>query len=57
MNSCMRCGEKLSHNYLVTVFTIVNEKRKRVLVCLKCKEILDKKEKPSIPAPKSCVGS
>jgi len=45
MNSCMRCGEKLSHNYLVAIFTIINEKRKRVIVCLKCKEILDKKGK------------
>ena len=42
MNSCMRCGEKLSHNYLVAIFTIINEKRKRVIVCLKCKEILNK---------------
>ena len=45
MNSCMRCGEKLSHNYLVAIFTIINEKRKRLIVCLKCKEILNKKEK------------
>lgn len=41
----MRCGVKLSHNYLVPAFTIVNEKRKRLMVCLKCKEILNKKEK------------
>jgi NAD-dependent SIR2 family protein deacetylase len=45
MNSCMRCGEKLSHNYLVAIFTIINEKRERVIVCLKCKEILNKKGK------------
>ncbi len=45
MNSCMRCGEKLSHNYLVAMFTIINEKRKRLILCLKCKEILNKKEK------------
>jgi len=45
MNSCMRCGEKLSHNYLVAIFTIVNEKRKRLIVCLKCKEILNKEGK------------
>jgi hypothetical protein len=45
MISCMRCGQKLAHNYLVTIFTIVNEKRKRLIVCLKCKEILDKKGK------------
>ena len=42
MNSCMRCGEKLSHNYLVAIFTIINEKRERIIVCLKCKEILNK---------------
>jgi hypothetical protein len=45
MNSCMRCGKKLSHNYLVPVFTMMNEKRKRIIVCLKCKEILNNKEK------------
>jgi len=44
MNSCMRCGEKLSHNYLVAIFTIINEKRKRLIVCLKCKEILNKEK-------------
>jgi hypothetical protein len=41
----MRCGEKLSHNYLVALFTIINEKRERVIVCSKCKELLNKKEK------------
>ncbi|MCX5697234.1 MAG: hypothetical protein NTU54_04625 [Candidatus Omnitrophica bacterium] len=45
MNSCIRCGEKLSHNYLVAMFRIINEKRERVIVCLKCKEILNKKGK------------
>jgi len=45
MNSCVRCGEKLAHNYLVAMFTIINETRKRVIVCLKCKEILNKKVK------------
>ena len=45
MNSCMRCGEKLSHNYLVAIFTMINEKIKRVIVCLKCKEILNKNGK------------
>jgi DNA-binding protein len=39
----MRCGEKLSHNYLVAMFTKIKEERKRVIVCLKCKEILNKK--------------
>ena len=43
MNSCMRCGEKLAHNYLVTVFTLVKEERKKMIVCLKCRDILDKK--------------
>jgi len=43
MNSCNRCGEKMSHNYLVTIFRLINEKMKRVLVCIKCKEILTKK--------------
>jgi len=46
MNSCIRCGEKLSHNYLVAISTIVNEKIKRVIVCLKCKEILNKNAAP-----------
>jgi DNA-binding protein len=41
----MRCGEKLSHNYLVAMFTMIKEERKRVIVCLKCKEILNKKGK------------
>lgn len=45
MNSCMRCGEKLAHNYLVRMFTVIKEKRERVIVCLKCREILNKKEK------------
>jgi len=45
MNSCMRCGEKLSHNYLVAIFTIINKERKRMIVCLKCREILNKKGK------------
>ncbi|MCU0666736.1 MAG: hypothetical protein MUF05_06555 [Candidatus Omnitrophica bacterium] len=44
MNSCQRCGIKLSHNYLVSIFTLINEKIKRMIVCLKCKDILSKKE-------------
>ena len=44
MKSCARCGEKLSHNYLVAIYTIIKEVRKRLIVCLKCKEILIKKE-------------
>ncbi len=45
MNSCMRCGNKLSHNYLTAIFTTIKEKRVRLIVCAKCKEILNKKEK------------
>ncbi len=45
MNSCMRCGEKLAHNYLVRIFTVIKEKSERLIVCLKCKGILNKKEK------------
>jgi hypothetical protein len=41
----MRCGVKLSHNYLTAMFTMIKEERKKVIVCLKCKEVLDKKEK------------
>lgn len=50
MTSCMRCGEKLAHNYLTTIFMIINKERKRLIVCSKCKEILNKKEnaKPEI---------
>jgi len=35
----------MSHNYLEAIFTIIKEKRERIIVCLKCKEILNKKEK------------
>jgi len=41
MNSCSRCGRKLSHNYLVAMFRTIDEKVKKALVCLKCKEILN----------------
>ncbi len=41
MNSCSRCGKKLSHNYLVAMFRTIEEKVRRVLVCLECKEILN----------------
>jgi uncharacterized CHY-type Zn-finger protein len=40
MNSCMRCGEKLQHNYLVTFFKETKEKRERLIICLKCRDIL-----------------
>lgn len=45
MNSCTRCGVRFTHNYLVAIFEKINEKVRKVLVCLKCKDILDKKEK------------
>jgi hypothetical protein len=50
MNSCKRCGKKMSHNYLFTAFTLLEEKIKRVIVCLKCKDILNKKKeiKPAV---------
>ena len=44
MNSCVRCGIKLTHNYLKAIFMTIKEKRSRVLVCLKCEEILAAKE-------------
>ena len=44
MTGCMRCGDKFQHNYLVTVFSMIKEKRERLIVCLKCKDILKKKE-------------
>jgi protein-arginine kinase activator protein McsA len=43
MNSCQRCGQKLSHNYLMVIFTIIKDKRIRLIVCQKCKEILTNK--------------
>ncbi len=43
MNSCMRCGDRLQHNYLVTVFKEVKEKRERLVVCSKCKEAIGNK--------------
>ena len=52
MNSCMRCGLKLQHNYLVPIFATINESRKRMIVCLKCKEILSKKENENVQAVK-----
>lgn len=45
MNSCIRCGMKSSHNYLKAIFMTISEKRRRVLVCSKCEEILDAKAK------------
>jgi len=44
MNSCARCGVRLSHNYLFAIFTTIKEKLERMIVCVKCKEILSKKE-------------
>ncbi|HTZ11266.1 MAG TPA: hypothetical protein VMD04_02660 [Candidatus Margulisiibacteriota bacterium] len=44
MKSCMRCGTKLQHNYLVTLFKVIKEKSERLVVCLKCRDILKKEE-------------
>lgn len=55
MNSCMRCGLKLQHNYLVPVFATINGKYQRMIVCLKCKEILNKKENETVRAAKPQV--
>lgn len=44
MNSCKRCGDKFQHNYLVEFFKVTKEKTERMIVCLKCSDIL-KKEK------------
>ncbi len=41
MNSCSRCGKGMAHNYLVAMFRTIDEKVRKVLVCLKCKEILN----------------
>jgi hypothetical protein len=41
----MRCGDKTQHNYLVTVFRVTNEKRERLIVCAKCKDIFSKEQK------------
>ncbi len=44
MKSCMRCGNKLQHNYLVTFFKVIKEKKERLIVCLKCRDILKEGE-------------
>ncbi len=44
MRSCDRCGSKFQHNDLVTVFKEAKERKERKVVCLKCKDILNKKE-------------
>lgn len=44
MNSCARCGSKLQHNYLVTFFKGPKGKQERLIVCLKCRDILKKEE-------------
>jgi DNA-binding protein len=38
----MRCGKRLSHNYLMAIFTTIKEKRTRIIVCSTCKEIIEK---------------
>ncbi len=48
MRSCVRCGNKLQHNYLVTVFKVIKEKEERMVVCLKCRDILNKQENQKI---------
>jgi len=40
----MRCGEKLQHNYLVAFFKVTKEKTEKLIVCLKCRDILKKEE-------------
>jgi len=51
----MRCGDKLQHNYLQTVFRVIKEKSERLIVCSKCKDILSKQkpEKQSVAVPES----
>jgi uncharacterized CHY-type Zn-finger protein len=44
MNSCRRCGDKLQHNYLVEFFKVTKEKRERMIVCLKCRDILKQQQ-------------
>lgn len=44
MNNCVRCGVKFQHNYLVTLFKVIKEKNERLIVCLKCNDILKKEE-------------
>lgn len=44
MNSCSRCGKKMAHNYLVQMFRTIDEKIRKVLVCLKCREVLKEKK-------------
>ena len=41
----MRCGDKLQHNYLVTFFKVVKEQNKRMIVCFKCRDILEKERR------------
>ncbi len=43
MRSCARCGNKFQHNYLITVFKETKERKERQVVCLKCRDILNKK--------------
>ena len=44
MNSCKRCGNKMQHNYLVTFFKMLKDKQEKLIVCLKCRDILKKEE-------------
>ena len=44
MRNCMRCRTKFQHNYLVTIFKEIKGKRERLIVCLKCRDVLNKVE-------------
>ena len=50
MNSCKRCGVKFQHNYLVTFFKVTKEKTERMIVCLKCRDILTKEKETQAKA-------
>jgi len=47
MNSCRRCGDRLQHNYLVEFFKVTKEKRERMIVCLRCRDILKQQQAQS----------
>jgi len=42
MHNCKRCGVAFQHNYLVAIFKMVKDKMERMIVCLKCSDILNK---------------
>lgn len=55
MNSCGRCGDRLQHNYLVEFFKVTKERRERMVVCLKCRDILKQQGESAagLPQPKN----